>query len=239
MKNYSTSFFTKTFSAAVLAAVCAASSAHATVVWELNPNGTNGAAGSNQEIVMSQGSPITARGYDNNNGVGTAHELYFKQQGPIGGAGEHGLGLTNTFDNELQLTAQGAVANFIQLDLTAILMKGYTNGKIEVGSIQSGESFQLFGSNTQGVLGISLGGPIGSAFDDKLVSIPEFGAFKFISIASAGKDVLPVAFAADMITPVPEMSALFPIIGLVAAVGSTHVLRRRRMVRNAAEETIS
>ena len=29
-------------------------------------------------------------------------------------------------------------------------------------------------------------------------------------------------------TPVPEMSALFPIVGLLVAVGSTHILRRRR-----------
>jgi len=33
------------------------------------------------------------------------------------------------------------------------------------------------------------------------------------------------------ITPVPEMSALFPIVGLMVAVGSTHVLRRRRMAK--------
>jgi hypothetical protein len=33
------------------------------------------------------------------------------------------------------------------------------------------------------------------------------------------------------ITPVPEMSALFPIVGLMVAVGSTHILRRRRMAR--------
>ncbi len=31
------------------------------------------------------------------------------------------------------------------------------------------------------------------------------------------------------ITPVPEMNALFPIVGLVTAVGATHVLRRRKM----------
>ncbi len=35
------------------------------------------------------------------------------------------------------------------------------------------------------------------------------------------------------ITPIPEMSALFPIVGLLVAVGSTHVLRRRRMARAA------
>jgi hypothetical protein len=36
------------------------------------------------------------------------------------------------------------------------------------------------------------------------------------------------------ITPVPEMSALFPIVGLMVAVGSTHILRRRRMARVSA-----
>jgi hypothetical protein len=36
------------------------------------------------------------------------------------------------------------------------------------------------------------------------------------------------------ITPIPEMSALFPIVGLLVAVGSTHVLRRRRMARTVA-----
>ena len=30
---------------------------------------------------------------------------------------------------------------------------------------------------------------------------------------------------------VPEMSALFPIVGLLVAVGATHILRRRRMAR--------
>jgi hypothetical protein len=35
------------------------------------------------------------------------------------------------------------------------------------------------------------------------------------------------------ITPVPEMSALFPIVGLIVAVGSTHILRRRKMAQAA------
>jgi hypothetical protein len=36
------------------------------------------------------------------------------------------------------------------------------------------------------------------------------------------------------LAPVPEMSALFPVIGLLVAVGSTHVLRRRRLARVSA-----
>lgn len=33
------------------------------------------------------------------------------------------------------------------------------------------------------------------------------------------------------ITPVPEMNALFPLVGLLAAVSSTHLLRRRQLAR--------
>ncbi|MGI8438173.1 MAG: hypothetical protein ACR2NX_14960 [Chthoniobacterales bacterium] len=35
------------------------------------------------------------------------------------------------------------------------------------------------------------------------------------------------------LTPVPEMSALYPIVGLLIAIGSTHLLRRRRQAQLA------
>jgi hypothetical protein len=35
------------------------------------------------------------------------------------------------------------------------------------------------------------------------------------------------------LTPVPEMNALFPIVGLLLAVGLTHLLRRRRLAQLA------
>lgn len=38
----------------------------------------------------------------------------------------------------------------------------------------------------------------------------------------------------DGMTPIPELSSFFPIIGLLVAVGSTQVLRRRRMARMSA-----
>ncbi len=37
--------------------------------------------------------------------------------------------------------------------------------------------------------------------------------------------------ATGNMTPVPEMSALFPIVGLIVAVGSTHILRRRKLAQ--------
>ncbi len=40
------------------------------------------------------------------------------------------------------------------------------------------------------------------------------------------------------LTPVPEMDALYPLVGLIVAVGSTHLLRRRRIAQLAAVEAI-
>lgn len=39
----------------------------------------------------------------------------------------------------------------------------------------------------------------------------------------------------NAITPVPELNALFPIVGLMVAVGSTHMLRQRKLARISAE----
>jgi hypothetical protein len=223
--------FNRTFpkiTAVVAIALLSASSSWAAIVWDLNPNHQNAPVGSSSRTYTSSGFTITAYGFDNHAGVGTAHNLFYKNVSPIGGAVEMGLGLTNTPNNELQ-----AGLHFIQFDFTAALAAGMFNGQISVGSIQTGESFSIFGSNTLGTLGTQLGGTFGSAFDNQYVPIPGFGQFHFYSIMAAMDDVLPVSIRAD-IAPVPEMSALFPIIGLLVAVGATHVLRRRRVAEQSA-----
>jgi hypothetical protein len=208
-----------------------ATSAWATVVtWELNPNGTNGNVGSSSLDLTQSGFTITARGYDNVAGTDTLHQLFFKNQPDSAGGSERGLGLVGTLDNELQ-TSGGTPSNYIQLDLRSILAQGLGSFQISVGSVQPGESFLLFGSNTQGTLGTQIGGANGSTFDDQFISVTN--SYQFISIASGSMDVLPVAFRAS-ITPVPEMSALFPVVGLIAAVSFTQILRRRRAAQNAA-----
>lgn len=220
--------------------VLSASSASAVLItWDFNPSNLNQNVGSSSRIFTQSGYSLTARGYDNiqngANGLDTARELRYKNEPFSGGASETGLGLAGTPSNELTLTNNGNVANYIQLDLRSILAQGFTGGQISVGSLQCDESFRLFGSNTQGALGTQLSGTwSGLAFDDEFVSVPNFGSFNFLSIAASSGRVLPVAFQAN-ITPIPEMNALFPIIGLVAAVSSTHVLRRRRAARLAAD----
>ncbi len=216
-----------------LATVLAASSAGAAIVWDLNPQKQDGVVLGTSQTFTEQGLTITARGYNDadRNGIGEATNLYFKSRDPSEGATEVGLGLETSDHHELNGSATGP-ANFIQLDLRSILQQGATNGMIAVASLQNGESFQLFGSTAEGQLGIAISGLFtGLAFDDKFVAIPQFGTFNFISIvgAGSGSNVLPSRFSAE-ITPVPEMSALLPIVALVFLIGATTFLRRRRHV---------
>jgi hypothetical protein len=223
--------FGATLRAFGLATVLAASSAGAAIVWDLNPQNQDGVVLGTSQNFTEQGFTITARGYDDSdrNGVGTATNLYFKNRPPDGGANESGLGLANSPHHEVNGSDSGTL-NFIQLDLRSIISQGATNFQIAVTSLQQGESFQLFGSNFEGVLGTAISGPYtGLAFDDKFVAVTDLGSFTFLSVAGFGNgsNVLPSRFSAD-ITPIPEVGTVMPIVGLLVAIGATHVLRRRR-----------
>lgn len=213
-------------------ALVAASANAGLVTWNFNPANLNADAGSSSLIFTQMGFNLTVRGYDNIAGPDTLHELRYKSEAPNGGAQEVGLGLVGTPSNEFGVNLDGTPANYLQLDLRSLLMAGFTGGQIQVASLQAGEGYQIYGSNALGVLGTALGGPFfGLTFDNQWVNIPDFGNFQFVSIAAASGRVLPVAFRA---APIPEMSVLFPIVGLLAAVSCTHILRRRRGARSVA-----
>ncbi|MFL6583154.1 MAG: hypothetical protein ACJ8KU_01395 [Chthoniobacterales bacterium] len=214
--------------AAIMAAAMLAASASATIVWDLNPNHQNGPAGSTTLTYTSQGYSITANGFNNNAGIGTPQELFYKSITPVNGASEVGLGVTNTPDNELQAGSSASNPfDFIQFDLSMVLKAGATSGSVSVASIQAGESFAIYGSNSLGTLGTQLGGTYGSSFDNMFVSLPGFGQYNYYSIIAATNDVLPVALSAE-IPAVPEMNAIVPVIGLLTVVGAAELLRRRR-----------
>ena len=228
MKTSKSTRFVKTALLALCgSAAMIASSAQATVVtWNLNPSGLNQPVGSSSQSYTVSGYTIAAYGYDNNNGTGTLHQLFFKN----GGGDEIGLGLVNTLNNELQVDSNGTPLHFIQLDLTSILAQGFTNGKISIGSVQPNEAFSLFGSNTLGVLGTKLNAtPYDSSSDVTFVSVPNFGTYKFISVVAAAADVLPVAFQAS-ITPIPEATSLIPAVMVAIAATAFEARRRRRAI---------
>lgn len=211
------------------ATLLAASSAWAALVtWDLNPDNLNQAVGATSHDFTVQGFTIGAHGYDNNNGVGTPHDLYFKNENGPPDFDERGLGLVGTLHNELQVGANGVPLHFIQLDLTSILALNFINGRISVGSVQPGELFNLYGSNTLGSLGVLLNGtPFGSNEDNQFVAIPNFGTYHYISVVAAALDVLPVAFQADLI-PIPEAATLLPVALLVVSATLFEIRRRRR-----------
>ena len=194
------------------------------VTWNLNPTGANAPVGSSTKDYTVSGYTITARGFDNVSGTDTPHDLYFKNLG----VSERGLGLVGTPNNELQVDSRGNPLQYIQLDLRSILAQGFTNGQISVGSVQSSESFFLYGSNTLGELGTKLSTTaFGSTFDETFVDVPSFGSWQFISVTAGAADVLPVAFRAS-ISPIPEAANVLPLAGLVVAATAFEIRRRRR-----------
>jgi len=200
-------------------------SAQAAIVWDLNPTPRkDGGAGSAVLTYTTSGVSITAYGFDNHSGVGTAHELFYKNQMDKDGAVEFGLGLTNTLSNEIQ-----PGLHFIQFDFTAAQAAGLFNGQISVGSVQPGELFAFYGSNTLGTLGTQVGGPFGSALDNQFVSIPNFGQFSYYSVVALAMDVLPVAVRGDL-RPIPEMNALVPIAALLVVLLAAKSRRKRQGV---------
>ena len=212
----------KVFCAVLLTAFIASTSS-AAIVWELNPEPRkHGPAGSSSLTYTSSGFSITAHGFDNNGGIGTPRELFYKDRPPVDGAVEFGLGLNNVPHNEIN----ASLLNFIQFDFTAALAAGMFNGQISVTSVQANEAFAIYGSNTLGTLGTQVSGPFeGLAFDNQFVSIPNFGQFSYYSIVATEGNVLVSAVRAD-VAPIPEMNALLPIGALLLLVFVTNRWRK-------------
>ena len=87
------------------------------------------------------GSPtLTASGFYLS---GSAQDLYIKN----GGVGESGLGLVaDPADHEIEST------DFVQLDLNNLLLAGFTNFTITLGSLQTGEGGTIDLTNTAGTM---------------------------------------------------------------------------------------
>ncbi len=217
----------KTLAAFSILCVFTATSAWSTVVtWNLNPSATEGTVGSTSKTFTSSGYSITASGYTVGWPTHTPLGLYYKNQG-----GNIGLGVTSTSDHELQGNGWYPT-QFIQFDVSSIIDLGFTDGKLQIGSVSgsSNDTFVIWGSSKLGDPGSQIGGVYTSSSNLLFVNIADFASYDFISIGALSGGVLPVAFQATL-APVPEMSALFPIVGLIAAIAITQILRRRRIAQ--------
>jgi hypothetical protein len=152
------------------------------------------AVGGSNYAVTNTAITLTAYGFSTSTSPNPSKLLEWKAQG----GDEIGLGFTDTLDNEITLNSHNQPANYIQVDVTAALAAGGLNGMIKAGSVTQGEAFDVWGSNTLGVLGTSLI-PSGSTTDNAFIPIPSWGLYNYVAI-TVHPEVVPTGLTLDSYT---------------------------------------
>ena len=212
----------KTLAALPILCLFAASSALATVVdWRLDPNRTAGPADSASHAFLSSSSSITGNGYavewQSHIPLGQDHEFGQTASGSVGLA-----------DHQWRENGNFSIQS-VPLDVNSVLPQGVIDEKLQLGSIHStsNDAFIRSSSTFRDSRGQTEGINVRPS-DMVFASIANLTNSKLTSAGSVSGTL--IAFQATL-TPVPEIGALFPIIGLVAAVAVTQFLRRRRMAQ--------
>jgi hypothetical protein len=143
-------------------------------------------------------------------------------------ASETNAALAGTLNNKLQ-----AGDTDIQLGSQSTLSQG--GGQISARGTQPYESSLFAASNAPARPATELDDAMAKSFDEEFVSVP---TVQFASMVTGSMDVSGTSTAAGTIVPLPEMSALFPIVGLIAAVSCTQILRRRRAAQQSAPRSV-
>jgi hypothetical protein len=139
------------------------------------PGTHTGTLGTSQAFT-SGGVTITAYGFSSQ---GHATNLFGKTEG----GDETGLGLVGTTDNEITTTS------FIQLDMANLWAKNPTAFSLSIGSVQAGEGWSIYGSNTLGDRGtLLMSGTTDFPNSFSFASIPT--SFRYITIQASSHDVL-------------------------------------------------
>jgi hypothetical protein len=158
------------------------------------------------------GGNITATGYSN---TGVTSNLYFKNNG----GDETGLGLAGMPGNEIGGTS------FVQFGLGGFLAS--TNGatQLHLGSVESGESYNVYGSNMAGVQGTLLGSgnPAQTTF-----TLPATQPYQYVSVSASKGNVLVQGIqTVSSSVSVPEPGVLRMLLtGMLGMIGAAALLRR-------------
>jgi hypothetical protein len=185
---------------------------HATsVVILLNsPNGDMGTS----HVFTQSGVKITAYSYAIS---GPRPDLYGKNSGP----GETGLGLTNDPDHEIN------TSDFVQMDFADPLALKMAVAEFQMGSVQSGEGWALYGSNQLG----SLGDKLMASTSEALLTVPDWGSYRYYSWTATAKNVVlgEIVLTKNDVTTAtstPEPGTMAATAG--ALIGLSMMIRRLR-----------
>ena len=148
------------------------------------------------------------------NTPGVAGDLWEKNLGPT----EFGLGLMNQVDHEIGIGG----TDFAQLDISKLAaLKSVVSVSVGINSLQAGENYDIWGSNTAG----SLGTLIAANQTDPNFTLP-LAPFQFISITAGSGDVL---IDDVIVTTTPENStAIFLFLGGVMLAGGSLLSKKFR-----------
>jgi hypothetical protein len=158
----------------------------------------------NTTDVASNGawSPTTAK----------ATNLYAKNSG----GDEIGLGIAADPSGENEIVKN----SFVQVDLAGLLAnKTITAFNLIIGSVQSNEGFNIWGSNSAGQPGTLLYTGT-SAMDDVSFAVPSYGTYRYVSISASAHNILLDSVTASNLVPAgatPEPGTL--VLGCIAGLG--------------------
>ena len=119
----------------------------------------------------------------------------------------------------------------VQNDVRKILSQRFNDGNLQVGNVSGSDSFIVSGPSTFVNRGTQIGRLCTSSSHPGFNNVANIANPKVISIGGVTGAVLPVVLQGTQ-SHLPEMSALFPILGLILAVSLTELLRRRRIAQS-------
>ena len=200
-------FLTKTLQTLCCVGALTACSAWASVVtWQMNAGGTLDASQSSKTV--------TSRGFDQTPATDASLQYSFKNASQSASASETSSTLADSLNTAASQTE--------------------TTSQVSTVSKQP-DSSPLFASTEAPVrANTELDEAMARTFDEEFVSVP---TVQFATTASGAQNIAVAAMSTASgpgPMPVPEMSALFPIVGLIVAISCTQILRRRRVSQQTA-----
>ncbi len=178
--------------------------------------GPTGPLGSSSVFTID-GTTVTAYAFTS---PGTAGNLYFKNSGIT----ETGIGLTTGLAHEI------GGSSFVTLDISNLLSLDATSLALSMESVEHGESYEIWGSNSLGTPGTVLVGK--QTMGGVETNVPGFGSYKYISVSAPTGQVLinDLVFTSTSTVPEPStvgllLAGLALLAGMVAMSNKANVLR--------------